>query len=270
MPANRNWWSHLIEMDTNFTSFRSVFDIHGELFYKFTSESRAGSIEIIPSQYEYLRNKLTDTEYQGMFNLRLIKYMETSLCNVLVIDERIQELCYKNEYKIEGGLLNYAQIWDECNVYIPPPFEDDKNCPVAYSDSGLAINFNQKKFDASFCNRIKGIIDQRFGNHPKNKKVCKGLDYLIIHLGIIEKLMPLMDYDKNQPSKIKSFIENELISSKTCSDVKVIITSGRGPLAKGLPKDFRFLSYSIISQYLVENRFKYNLINALNSARPKL
>lgn len=264
------WRKYIVKTDPDSLDFCHAFDIHGENFSGFDSRFREGSIEIVPSSFNYFYSKLDVGRRSNIFNLTIIKYFDTLLCNVLVIDERIQELCYKNIYQINEDSLSYAQIWDECNVYIPAPFKDNKNRPVAYSNSGLSINFNQKKFDIDFCPRIKKIIEQRFGNHPKNKKVSKGLDYLIIHLGIVEKLMPLMDYDKNRPSEIKSFIEKELICSKTCSDVKVIITSGRGPLAQGLPKDFRFLSYSIISQYLVENRFKFNLTNVLNSSRPKL
>ncbi len=57
--------------------------------------------------------------------------------------------------------------------------------------------------------------------------------------------------------------------SKYCQVPKprFILSSGRAPME--LPENISYISYSILSQYLIENRFKYHLNEMLNAARPK-
>jgi hypothetical protein len=64
--------------------------------------------------------------------------------------------------------------------------------------------------------------------------------------------------------KINSlFIEHNGINSK----VRVVLTSGRGK-PTNLPKGIPFISYSVLSQYLLEKRFKLFLTEMLYSAQP--
>ena len=47
---------------------------------------------------------------------------------------------------------------------------------------------------------------------------------------------------------------------------RIIVTSGRGK-PHNLPEKLRYLNFSIVSQYMIENRYKYLLTQAVTSAR---
>jgi hypothetical protein len=55
-----------------------------------------------------------------------------------------------------------------------------------------------------------------------------------------------------------------------CNNTKIILVSGRGPVAGNLPKEISFLNYSILAQYMVEYRLKFFLTQVLYNSRPKI
>ena len=103
----------------------------------------------------------------------------------------------------------------------------------------------------------------------KEQEKLKGLDIVVIHLGIIEKMLHTGDQQKGKRS-IRDFIDwfKEQAAYVFGYVPFVIITSGRGK-PEHLPGDMPFIGYSIISQFAIENRSKSLLTQALYSARPK-
>jgi hypothetical protein len=89
-------------------------------------------------------------------------------------------------------------------------------------------------------------------------------------LGIIEKIMKSEGQGKARKN-IGDFITcfkkeaKKVFGHEPC----VIITSGRGK-PENVPGNIPFLSYSILSQFLIDNQSKSLLTQALYSARPKI
>lgn len=270
-------------------------DEHHGGAYKGTGKNTKGGVyNVFESKFAYLlgeRGKLTtystdDLKNQGLFLSRGEEWMS----NVLIIDERIQELVYQNSYTIKGETYPYAQLWDDCNVYIPSAStkeaydltylaktDDGKERRIIH-DCKIALNLNATEFSDKYSEDLVRIIKHRFDtdwsvrNETKrnpNEEQVKGLDYLVIHLGVVEKMMSKMrGLDKSKIGDIELFL-NKLLKDANCENTKVILTSGRGPTVSTLPPNVAFLPYSVISQYLIENRLKYNLVEVLASARAK-
>lgn len=236
-------------------------------------ESHHGVKNLKPNHYNLIyasRNKpLVDSfhhEISGVdrkmkvnqhFNeLNALKHLDDAITNVLVLDERIQE---KNNipYALESkgaentkSTISIKDLWDNVNVYLPSKSE---------------INLQIKNYEADYDDKIKKIIQEQF---ITGDRVCKGLDYIIIHLGVIEKILTAQNKDKkdkeDNPEKIE-LLENILFDLKI--KPHIVITSGRAP--KNLPSCYSFITFSTTSQYLIENRLKYLLNEVLNASRPK-
>ncbi|GAB1472692.1 hypothetical protein MASR2M69_01330 [Bacteroidota bacterium] len=108
-------------------------------------------------------------------------------------------------------------------------------------------------------------------------------EFLVIHLGIIEKLITAWNnrkagitYDKENKGDVGKFIMEKILTPSDNSPItdaqlnplydRVIVTSGRGK-PHNLPDDVRYLNFSVISQYMVTQRNKFAFTEALYSAR---
>lgn len=224
--------------------------------------------EIHPSQFEKSVEKISHhPKAQGEILNEKFKFFDSALSNILILDERIQHITLNERYRSMSNVwfingLSYREIWDRVNVYIPT--EDE-------------INLNNKNFLKSSMRDIKrftthrllnGIRDSGIENKKAintNNRICLGVDFIVIHLGVIEKILKAERNPNKDENAIKLFIER---LNAEFPKATVVVTSGRGK-PENLPNDIPYLGYSIVSQYLIENRFKSLFTQALYSARPQ-
>jgi len=217
------------------------------------SESRFDYLkDLIVIENEESMDAFEESVLNGSSFLTQAQFLDAVMSNVCILDERIQEQVQSNQYTAqspEGPRTEPYQFWWNLqNVFVPLGGKSD------------GIDLNKKDFPKDLDKEINKVLIEQF---RKNKREIKGLKWLVIHLGVIEKIAV-----KNNLKKDCNDDREKIISQivEGFDNVKVIITSGRAP--KDLPDKIAFLSYSVISQYIIENRFKLLLNEVLNSARP--
>lgn len=211
---------------TGKTPILDLNDISNLLYYQSYS-----NVESTPKRlhmYELTANPL-QKERLG------IEIIEAALTRVIVIDERIQSAVgnKKARYPVPG--LDYNEELRLMNIHVP------------------------RKEEVDLGGEMHDIRSLRkwLKEHLKGKKT----DFLVIHYGIIEKLLGTGD------TVVGKFIREEV---KTLDDrVEVIITSGRGK-PNFISKKALFLHFSNISRYLLDERNKLHFTWELFSARTRL
>lgn len=168
---------------------------------------------------------------------------ECIISNVAILDERIQSNAYTLGYKPINYCtkIPYFQVFEKMRIHIP--------------DINKDFNLSKQSFDE----RFKDNVVQWINKLDKTEK----LDFLIIHLGLIEKLLD--DPSNKNSSEIKKYIERLRRNNK---DLQIIIVSGRGE-PHNLPDNELFMNYSMIPVYLFEYRSKYHFNKLLYSGRRK-
>ncbi len=168
------------------------------------------------------------------------------LTNILIIDERIQAI-YQEKYYPENGdeFDNNQKRMRAANIHIPD----------VDGESGIDLNKTNYGDDA------KSQIQKCILQVNDNASLTKGVDYIVIHLGVIEKVLVAENKSKNA-SEVNDFIQSLI----KISGARVVITSGRGK-PDNLPAKVAFLSYSSLSHYAIETPFKAFLSQAIQSAR---
>lgn len=175
-----------------------------------------------------------------------IQFIESVHTKIVILDERIQEYAKHGTYKPKrGNEIPVRDIYKNTNIHVP----DEDNC-----------NLGAQDFDLEYC-KILAVFEEQ-----------NDASFFVIHLGVIEKLIEshnrrsvVRKYDKER--EVKEFLEEIICSEPNNIEYnKLIIISGRGR-PHNLPPDTRYLNYSIISQYMIDLRFKYLLSEAVFSAR---
>jgi len=173
-----------------------------------------------------------------------MQFIESIHTKIVVMDERIQE--YARHAAYGTSKIAMKVIYANTGIHVP---DCDKDC-----------NLGAQSFDRQFNKILKYIWDQRDAS------------FFVIHLGIIEKLIESHNRRSgtrkyNRKSQVKDFLGGVVCAHHNNIDYnKLIVISGRGK-PDNLPQDTRYLNYSIISQYMIELRFKYLLSEAVFSAR---
>lgn len=167
--------------------------------------------------------------------------VEAANSSILVIDERIQasqRLYYKPE---KGDKVSLSKVYEESKIVIP--------------NARLNLNKAQEQND-----NIVKYIQKEINEKP--------YDFLILHFGIMEKVVQKSGYE-NSKKGFKEFL-GELRNLSLNNNFKIILTSGRGT-PSDLPDDEYFCNFSSISYYLTDNygRSKAHLINLLKNLRAK-
>ena len=209
------------------------FDCHGEnqlykdddkiIYYEpFGSTSPSGRL-------------FTESEKYTQELKRKISYglVDAALTKVVVIDERIQRYAYKN------NIHDNAHVFEKMNIFVPDINTFDLN--------EQSYRYGQNELDL-----LVSWID---GQIQLNNTCIEDNVFLVVHLGVIEKLVG------TDAKKIE-----EWISRYSKKQVSVVITSGRGK-PTNIPENTLFLNYSLVSQYLLENRSKYHLAKILYASR---
>lgn len=178
--------------------------------------------------------------------IKFIQYVESIHNKIVIIDERIQEYAKHGKYSaIDGNEIKVSDIYESTNIYVPT----DKVC-----DLGI------QNFDLEYNKIFKFFEDHSDAN------------FFVIHLGIIEKLIQSHNrredvfHTFNKEKGIKEFLEETICNTYKIDYSRLVIISGRG-IPHNLPSDTRYLNFSIISQYMIDLRFKYLLSEAIFSAR---
>ncbi len=161
---------------------------------------------------------------------------------VAILDERIQsEACKINAVHTSNVNINRGdkfQILEGMKVFIP----EEK--------SEFNLNANSFLEGAKEEERISYKIKEWI------KLKAEHCNYILIHQGIIEKLLGSTDV-----GKIENFVR-DFEKQKA----KLIIISGRGK-PSNLPNDVFYLPFSLVNQYVVSYRSKIYLYKLLISAR---
>jgi hypothetical protein len=174
----------------------------------------------------------------------VLELIEAGLTKVVILDERIQGFL-KNTVSFKDSTNTYydlATVFDWMNIYVPSkPNEQRGN-----GDDALRIDLDNPR---GYEQQIRNWLDQKISGID---------DFLVVHLGVLEKLF------ENKEDRIVEWIENYE------QKANLVIISGRGvpPLVRRLGK--RFVHYSQISRYLIEERSKFHFTKVLHSARRPL
>ncbi len=203
-----------------------------------------GSTDPIAKQIEQLRK---DSKYQEV-NAR---FLESINYTVGIVDERIQKHC---DREIDSGIhrcKSNRQLLTACGIEIP----------------GSEIDLNATSFNNCHATKRKTIKEMVKEWIEEKAKYCH---FVVIHIGVIERMLGLeTSKDGEKRSKIEEYLSSirELeFREDTTKNAILIITSGRGQ-PESLPKGERFVHYSNISNYTVENLCKFHLVQLLMTAR---
>lgn len=227
-------------------------------------------------QFLEIHTSLTDHYFNQDFFVKSVLFYKYSWpIKIAVIDERIQSFS-KERYKIEKHKdpnhkhnctehkegVKYIDIYRKTNIFVPEENE---------------ANLNLQNFDEEY-NKIISYIFTRTEEHKKNdENFGNGLDdkpceFIVIHMGIIEKLISShnkkkgTNFDKEKPEHILKFVKEVLLNNNEERYDSIVITSGRGK-PHNLPPDIRYLNFSVVSNYMITIRNKFAFTEALYSAR---
>lgn len=194
-------------------------------------------------------NEFKEIRYSGVEgflptdSIGYIQHVESIHNRIVVIDERIQEYAMRGEYRSSGKVIRVGDIYDSTNIHVP------SEC-----------NLGSRDFHAQY-GKILEVFRQNAG-------AC----FFIVHLGIVEKLIDShnkrshISRTYNKDSDIRIYLEDVICHPNKIDYNRLILISGRG-IPHNLPVCTRYLNYSIISQYMIDLRFKYLLSEAVFSSR---
>lgn len=248
---------------------KGVYSAHGSNYCKLIKQKHQ-FIEIWNSSTDHFF-KTDDLTYR---NTKVPTYKFSWPIRIAVLDERIQsfskesyaisqpeeERCFDCDYHENG--VRYSEIYRRTNIFVP-----------SYSEANLnSQNFNEE-YD-KIIEYIKNLIqehernDEGFGNALD----CNPFEFIVVHLGIMEKLISSYNnaketnFDKEKPDDVSRFIKEILLDKKNEMYDSIVITSGRGK-PHNLPNDIRYLNFSVVSQYLITLRNKFAFTEAVYCAR---
>ena len=202
-----------------------------------------------------------------------MNYLDSALCNVTIIDERIQEgadTYYALQGNTERGKITYREVWQNTGVFIPHKKEVDlSSSDFSETKKKLLCYLKEVKKKCPTLhtgNSSENEEDNRDNKQHITNRAYTQIDCLIIHIGIIEKLLEAENKDKNKDDDKKRLLEKLREETKN-GNLDIILTSGRAP--NKLDPDHGFVGISILMPCVIEQRFKYKLHQLLLQIRPK-
>ena len=170
----------------------------------------------------------------------ILSLIESVYFKVGIIDERIQYFAHNFRYSFvnkekasDPDDILYFEYFKKMNIIIPI-------IDIDLADSNYSPSLKQN------------ILDWI-------KKESQLLDFIFLHMGILEKLC-----GNTKETSIMEYFNKEIL--RNCKDCKVIIISGRGR-PHNIPSNTRFLNYSQVAAYLCDNQSRYMLNDLCDSAR---
>jgi hypothetical protein len=236
-----------IDFKKIWNDFKGEYSDHGNNYCCFKTNE---------NQFIEIRYSAVDHFFSNNLIEGIPEYKYSWPVKIAVIDERIQSFCTES-YSIQEKTKNcnckdnknkllYSEIYEKTNIKVP----DAKN----------EANLNAQNFDNENFIKIVNFV----------KIDCNCCEFIVIHMGIIEKLIVFQNlvqstYNKDDPADISKFIK-DVFEIKDAKYDSLIITSGRGK-PQNLPDDVRYINFSVVSQYMITLRNKYAFTEALYSAR---
>ena len=181
---------------------------------------------------------ITANEHFDKIGLAILT--DSFLTKILVIDERVQ-MSWCQKYP---GTTTEQQILYEYGELFSP--------------EKRYIDLSQQTYNPNYGESIEDLIES-----INLKPNLKGLDYIVIHLGVIEKILTANKLPKKKEN-VRDFVL--LLQNKLSSKTRIVITSGRGK-PDNLPEQVPFVSFSTLSQYTIETPFKPFLNQIIQNSR---
>ncbi|MFY9620500.1 MAG: hypothetical protein WAQ99_11880 [Pyrinomonadaceae bacterium] len=176
-----------------------------------------------------------------------MRYLETVVTKIIIIDERIQANLEGNKY---NNRVPKREYFERMGVSIPTKEDVNLN----------QLNFNDpnSNVQVKLADYIKARMASSSG--PQNSIITGAADFCVLHLGIIEKLCGGGNVSSEAiTAQIKSLVGADNLD-------KVVITTGRGK-PTNISDKFRYVPLAII-QNCVETLFdKGMLVASLYNAR---
>lgn len=195
-------------------------------------------------------SKLITRIFQSKKIKTIAEYLEIINTKIIIIDERIQQNISNENRKYNANNINtpLTEYFEKQKLFIPKQSNCDLN-EVSFGTLAESDCENDETVSSAICRYIKG---QLTGTEQP--------DFVIIHLGILEKMLP-SGKDKKQKDiddLIKCLFNNER--------KRLVVTSGRGK-PNNLPDDIPFVPLALV-QNAVETLFdKFLLTKILFNAR---
>lgn len=287
-------WEHYYNYENYKTYHENVgswiTDSHGKNYCKYVNIQQKKYVEIYNSATNHFFNVINEKELNRNYSWPL---------KIIVIDERIQYFAKYGKYalEIDNGItckaeingcksncwhdngVPYSKLYEKTNILVP---DMENNCNLNEQ------NFSNKTNGEDQHDKIIKYIVDNFVNAVLSQEntSCRNIEkteFLVIHLGIIEKLITAWNnkkegttYDKEKKGEVEKYIREKILTPSENGSIKdevlnslynrIIVTSGRGK-PHNLPDDIRYLNFSVISQYMITQRCKYAFTEALFSAR---
>ncbi|PHN07785.1 hypothetical protein [Flavilitoribacter nigricans] len=169
-----------------------------------------------------------------------IELMESAITQVVVIDERIQEEAYKKKAPFELAAKDFFEYLSWLNLFVPNP--DEEGIPCLYHQY------------------LEENTEQRLIEWIHQLMHWRRMDFLIFHVGLLEKLIGDID-------EIERWIQKHFIDIDP--RIEIILISGRGKPHR-LPLHFSFQQYNNIVKYVIDTPSKFHLCRMLFGARTRL
>ena len=194
-----------------------------------------------------------------------LELLEAGACGIILLDERLQELAssmsrfetYGSRRFMLRDLLRYNRI------FIPDRPENEEE-----PTGSMRVNLDHPREWESNLKEWLGQFNAAWREEAADgttEVIGHNVSFLVVHLGVLEKMFPSEGGPGKQKAKIKAQIDDWESKGMT-----VIVTSGRGspPVVKEI--GCRFLHYSQIARHVLEFRSKFNLCKALFAARRQI
>lgn len=194
-----------------------------------------------------------------------VSFDESVLTNIGIVDERLQDFAINTLFRVNNdnadlnAEVSYAKLFEAMNIFMPvkQPKKGSRHIP----DQPLkSDSLNIDLYNSDFSNYVDDnrVMSIKEAIEEWIKEYSSKLDYIIIHLGILEKM-----YSTDKVKLMEMFCDK---FKPKCARTKIIIISGRGK-PHNLPKGERFLNYSQVSQYISDGQSKHKLTDLCYSSR---
>lgn len=203
---------------------------------------------------------------------RICEYLEVVSCKIVVIDERIQENLANPLSVRQYQGVDLFSYFRQQRVIIPRiPLAENSKETTKQNESQKSyeetlklpptdiVNLNVPEFghlglEGSVAQQIKCFVQ---------KHLSEGLDFCVIHLGVLEKMLETSDKSADQ---IESLISELIKGYGSDAKLKIVITSGRGE-PDNVPKGIKYIPIAAIQNALETVFDKSVLVKILFNAR---
>ncbi len=193
------------------------------------------------SHHKYNTSRIDSENITKKNIVSLVEMIQIKVC---IIDERIQSFADEKSYSYDGHNIKFKDYFPNISIKIPR------------NNNSSEPDLNQHYFgNMSDVNSVQFKLKEYL-------KASNDCDFIIIHLGIVEKMLVKKTKDKVR-GKIMQLLDNQDDLYK-----KIIFTTSR-TVTGTIPDDCRYLPLSAV-QHCVETTFdKFLLVKALfNSRKP--